>query len=173
VLLDVEKIYEKPVHWEGIFEFPRVVEENAQVERLAPIHASLDAEHSNGLYRIHGHLSTTVDYLCSRCLEPFAMPLSVQFEESFRDPRERRESTNAEADEDVHDLTDDEILIDPYVEAAINLALAYRPLCSEDCRGLCVECGCNLNERQCQCDTRRVDPRLAVLGDLLSEDDSE
>ena len=47
------------------------------------------------------------------------------------------------------------------------LALPMKPLCAEDCRGLCPECGTNLNKGQCGCTPRWEDPRLAALKSLL------
>jgi uncharacterized protein len=46
------------------------------------------------------------------------------------------------------------------------LALTERPLCRDECRGLCPRCGTNLNERDCGCTTEANDPRLAVLRNL-------
>lgn len=43
------------------------------------------------------------------------------------------------------------------------------PLCSEDCKGLCPVCGCDLNTSSCSCDTKTVDPRLAVLKTLFDK----
>ena len=49
-----------------------------------------------------------------------------------------------------------------------------RVLCSEDCKGLCHKCGKDLNEGDCGCDHREIDPRFAVLQQLLDQaDDSE
>jgi uncharacterized protein len=47
------------------------------------------------------------------------------------------------------------------------LELPYKSLCREDCRGLCPLCGKNLNEGLCGCNRKSVDPRLAILGQLL------
>jgi uncharacterized protein len=43
-----------------------------------------------------------------------------------------------------------------------------KPLCAEDCRGLCPECGVNLNRTACECTPKREDPRLAPLKQLLN-----
>ena len=39
----------------------------------------------------------------------------------------------------------------------------YKDLCKEDCKGLCPKCGCDLNEKECSCTTKEIDPRWAVL----------
>jgi uncharacterized protein len=47
------------------------------------------------------------------------------------------------------------------------LALPMKPLCSDACKGLCPQCGANLNTNPCNCNPSWVDPRLKVLSDLL------
>ncbi len=49
------------------------------------------------------------------------------------------------------------------------LAVPMKPLCREDCRGLCSECGTNLNSGSCECRQTWVDPRLAVLDQLRKD----
>ena len=49
------------------------------------------------------------------------------------------------------------------------LALPMRPLCREECKGLCPQCGTNLNQGTCACDVRWEDPRLAGLRTLLKK----
>jgi uncharacterized protein len=49
----------------------------------------------------------------------------------------------------------------------ILLAMPMHLLCRPDCKGLCPNCGQNLNEGPCQCSTENIDPRLAVLKKLL------
>ena len=56
--------------------------------------------------------------------------------------------------------------LDPIVREQVLLALPMHAVCREDCRGLCGMCGQNLNEAACGCESRRVDPRLAVLKDI-------
>jgi len=52
-----------------------------------------------------------------------------------------------------------------YSETIVSLPMKH--LCSEDCKGICSKCGKNLNEGKCDCPDREIDPRLAVLADLL------
>ena len=56
--------------------------------------------------------------------------------------------------------------LDPIVREQLLLALPMSAVCTEDCKGLCTVCGQNLNEKQCGCDTRQVDPRLAALKNI-------
>jgi uncharacterized protein len=52
------------------------------------------------------------------------------------------------------------------VETETTLALPMKPLCREDCRGLCPVCGGNRNVTACTCDGREPDPRWAALRTL-------
>lgn len=112
---------------------------------------------------------------CSRCLTPFKLPLSVSFEEEFREgsaeeevPREDEENLAVATyyEGDVIDLTDS-------LRDSILLELPMKPLCRPDCAGLCPTCGANLNEGPCSCEkSHTVDPRLAALQKLLDKPDS-
>jgi len=50
------------------------------------------------------------------------------------------------------------------------LALPMKPLCAQSCRGLCPECGANLNRTECGCQPKWEDPRLALLKGLLNRE---
>ncbi|MGL5514994.1 MAG: YceD family protein, partial [Sporomusa sp.] len=64
----------------------------------------------------------------------------------------------------------DEIDIIDLIRENILLAAPIKPVCSQSCRGLCPECGINLNIHTCSCISTKIDPRLAVLEKLLSKD---
>ena len=100
--------------------------------------------------------------MCARCLEPVSNVLEISFEKDIA------------SSEDVSSENDDYIMIEdkkldllPTVEEEIMLEMPSRTLCKEDCRGLCQKCGKNLNEGDCDCDKKEVDPRLAILKTLL------
>ena len=57
--------------------------------------------------------------------------------------------------------------VDEFVYGEVVLSLPTKHLCKEDCKGICPNCGKNLNTGDCDCKTRDVDPRLAPLMDLL------
>lgn len=59
-----------------------------------------------------------------------------------------------------------EIDLDPIVREQLLLALPMSALCKEDCKGLCPQCGQNLNEKQCGCEVRPSDPRWAALKNI-------
>jgi len=52
---------------------------------------------------------------------------------------------------------------------SLQIALPMKPLCKDDCKGLCPNCGTNLNKATCDCTTHWEDPRLAALRALKKE----
>ncbi len=118
---------------------------------------------------VSGEIRATVPQVCGRCLEPF--PVSVRAGVDVRViPRpatsDRLELASDDLDVDFYEK--DELNLSALVEAETMLALPMKPLCRDDCRGLCPVCGGNRNAVACACGERAPDPRLAVLRDLAS-----
>lgn len=113
---------------------------------------------------------------CSRCLTPFSEPLKVSFDEEFvaGKPGEGEDDEDgADVGRTVSYYEGDEIDLAEPLRENVLLELPMKPLCDEDCQGLCPTCGSNRNEGSCQCEeTTSVDPRLAALKDLLRKPDS-
>ena len=53
-----------------------------------------------------------------------------------------------------------------YSEVIVSLPMKH--LCKDDCKGICVKCGKNLNEGRCDCPEKEIDPRLSALAELLN-----
>ena len=58
--------------------------------------------------------------------------------------------------------------VDKLVFGEILLLIPGKTLCKEDCKGLCLRCGANLNEGECGCDRESLDPRMSVFKDILN-----
>ena len=71
--------------------------------------------------------------------------------------------------EDAIEFSGDEIDISDVVRETILLAQPLNNICSPECRGLCLKCGANLNETDCNCDRHVMDPRLAALQDFFKK----
>lgn len=120
------------------------------------------------IYEVAGTINATMNELCSRCLEPVVIVLNIPFCEEYRevDFKELDEASESE----VTCFDGDEIEITDLVRENILLAKPLKPVCGEDCRGLCPECGVNMNISTCNCNSLKTDPRLAVLQKLLPKD---
>jgi uncharacterized protein len=125
-----------------------------------------------GRYRVAGHLTGELELTCSRCLEPFTLPVVSDFDLRYVPRTENAGEGEQEVDED--DLTtafydDDRIDLGGLITEQFQLALPMKPLCSENCKGLCPQCGTNLNTGACGCSETWEDPRLAALRALKRE----
>ncbi len=99
---------------------------------------------------------------CDRCLTPFTRSYDLPLEHTLVTSLENEEN------DDFILLEQEQLNLAELVEADMLLELPYKSLCREDCRGLCPQCGKNLNEGLCGCRSQSVDPRLEVLRQLLN-----
>jgi uncharacterized protein len=126
----------------------------------------LDIQKPGEEYFCRGEVVAQVQLECARCLDAFERELVNQTDFIICD----RESFDARAEEAIDDedyaffegsnLTVDLSVI---VQQTILLAISMKPLCSDDCRGLCPECGANLNITSCRCQAEQTDPRWDAL----------
>ena len=103
------------------------------------------------------------DYDCSRCLNTTEHYRKDFFEEIFSDCRD--------AADDVNSFDGEEIDLTELIRDTLIINEPSQVLCQDDCKGLCVHCGANLNVSPCSCESFVVDPRFAELRALLDEKD--
>ncbi len=137
---------------------------------------------------LEGKFTAQVTTPCKRCLGDVQMKVPVSFTlnlvpeslargEDFLDDdessMEKKERSQAEiggsfdledADEEVFDGKT--IDLDPIIREQLLLALPMNAVCREDCKGLCSQCGTNLNEAKCACEQKPGDPRMAPLKNI-------
>ena len=133
-------------------------------------------------FRLGGSLAATVELECGRCLEPFRLELDEPLDLLFlpfsanvgpgKPGKPRRPGNDQERELKDEDLAvsfyqDEKIDMGLLIREQIYLALPMKPICCDDCHGLCPECGTNLNSSSCNCAREAVDPRLASLKTLL------
>lgn len=113
---------------------------------------------------------------CGRCLEPLAYDTEVDLQELFQypatDARGRLVADSEDEDEDLPELEDDLLDLEPTLRDAVILALPLQPLCQPDCRGLCTQCGANLNDEP-EHQHEVVDLRWSALQNLATKDSSD
>jgi len=115
---------------------------------------------------VEGSVKISVTVTCSRCLKDAALPLDLTFREEYLPAEESGKGTEQELSDRDLDLgyyTDDELDITELVKEQVLLAVPMKPLCRDDCRGLCTHCGKDLNRGPCGCRKEEIDPRLAPL----------
>jgi uncharacterized protein len=107
---------------------------------------------------IKGRFSTELEAECVRCLESFHLALTAPLEEMF---------ALSAASDPIYFIDEGWLDLRQPLREQILLALPMHSLCRPDCRGLCPNCGQNLNAGQCPCAQDGIDPRLAALKNLL------
>jgi uncharacterized protein len=141
---------------------------------LEPVRLSVDVLKDGRQYRLVGSVATKLALECSRCVESFRLDVDVPFDLLYVPHSENVGEGESEVEED--DLStayysDERIDLGHMIREQFYLAIPMKPLCREACRGLCPECGTNLNTGTCDCKPRWVDPRLDALRSLTERRD--
>jgi len=126
------------------------------------LHGTLQATRVQGGVLIQGSVDTQLELDCVRCLNTYAMPVTIDVEETFRLPE-----VTPTPDQPYAMSSDGSIDLTPLLRELTWLAIPLKPVCRPDCNGLCPQCGTNLNYEACQCQDKTIDPRWALLQDLL------
>ncbi|MFQ5750583.1 MAG: DUF177 domain-containing protein [bacterium] len=110
-----------------------------------------------------------VNYSCDKCLVEFTDNLGDNFRFLYTSDKQYIEY--AKEDEESVQLIKPhtrEIDLTAGVREALVLAIPMRVVCSENCKGLCPDCGVNLNEEACHCTHESIDPRWEGLKKLIN-----
>ena len=147
------------------------VEENIRFD--SPLEMEIRLRRVSRFVEASGLLRSSVHLSCSRCLGHFSQPLSIPFEATYSEEAPAAESPGEAAEIEVTAESIDlfpfhgkEIDLVEAIQEQVVLALPLRPLCREDCKGLCPGCGADLNQGACECAEKPVDPRFSVLKNL-------
>ncbi len=102
---------------------------------------------------------------CSRCWKELQSEFSLHFNKSLA----VKNTLENEDNDDYLLIIDNKVDLDTPLLEAVLLEFPYTFLCKEDCKGLCSKCGADLNEGDCDCPKKEVDPRLEILKKLLDK----
>src|SRR5688572_4439903 len=172
MLLDLSHIRQPETEVSRRYEASAFEGRSSQFRVIAPVSLRFTVHKDKDRFRLVGTLSTVLELTCSRCVEPFQLPVDTTFDVRYL-PQTDNAGEEREVEED--DLTDafyrdDVIDLGQLMEEQFYLALPMKPLCRPDCKGLCPNCGTNLNVETCDCQVRWEDPRLAGLKALMNRD---
>jgi uncharacterized protein len=148
------------------------VDERAAFVVTEPVTLGFDLFKDKDRFRLSGRVQTTLELPCSRCLEPFSWPVDETFDLRFQ-PRtaETVDPDRAIQEDDFSTAYYDDDMIDlgELMREQFILSMPMKPLCTEACRGLCAQCGANLNQTPCDCASGWEDPRFAALKALRQD----
>jgi uncharacterized protein len=119
--------------------------------------------------RLRGKLAAGFEVSCARCLEPVSQEVRREFELLYRPlgadaGRDELSVTDAEAE--IGYYQGEGILLEDVLREQVLLALPLKVTCREDCKGLCPQCGTNLNREHCSCATLLEEPRWSALKEI-------
>ena len=119
-------------------------------------------ENNTGIVSLSARAKFSATVVCGRCAEEFKKDFDFTFEHLLA------KSLSNEDNDDFLVVEDSTLDLAELVCVDIIFSLPIRFLCDEDCKGLCMKCGKNLNEGPCGC-KKDIDPRMAALLQLLED----
>lgn len=141
------------------------------VEFFSPVRLKLRVLKSGENYIGGGEIKTEVNYECSRCLKKCSQALKSEIKFLLK---EGKNQIILESEEMENQIQSGSFFnIDDLVRESLILSLPLKPLCSEDCKGLCPVCGIDLNLSTCECKKDMIDPRWEELKDLRLKNKSK
>jgi uncharacterized protein len=172
MLLDLNKLHGPREHVERTMSPSAFDPQDPDYRVAAPVQLVMDVEKAGAAaFSVRGTVRATLELACSRCLDPFEVPVDASFELRYV-------PQHANTGEGELEIADDDLGTAYYRDGVLDvldllreqfqLALPMKPLCSGTCRGMCPQCGTNLNRTECACRPQWDDPRLAPLKSLLS-----
>ena len=132
-----------------------------------PVHSELSVSLLGDQVHVEGNLGADLELTCCRCLKPFAQKIQKGFELDYRpDPmvdEEGDEFSLTYTDLEIGFYRNQQLDVSAVISEQIVLEIPMKAVCQEGCKGLCDQCGADLNESDCGCQPQTVDPRLSPL----------
>jgi uncharacterized protein len=169
MLLDLTRYRQPLAQFSRTFQPGEVGDEGDTYQVVKPVELTFDIHKDKDKFRLVGTVTSELELPCSRCLEPFRMPVRSEFDLRYLPATEAGTEPEREVEEDDLETSyyrDDQIDLNELLREQFYLALPMKPLCADACRGLCPQCGTNLNTGRCDCSPAWEDPRLAPLKNL-------
>ncbi len=171
--LDLGKIRQPETRYDRTFDPSEVTTADDVYRIVAPVHLGFDIHKDKDRFRLVGTVRTELELACSRCLESFRLPVEVAFDQRYLPQTEASAEQEREVGEDDLETSfyqDEQIDLNELLREQFYLVLPMKPLCREECKGLCPQCGTNLNTGTCDCAPAWEDPRLAALRQLKTRE---
>jgi len=148
--IDVSGLLRKPGSSETLNmheTLPPIEKDREKIRVKSLVGISLILREAGGNILVDGKLEANVELVCGRCLKIFDSRVEQSFSELFRKRGDfNREDPNEREDEKFLAIQNNRINLAPVLSQALVIAVPYKPLCDENCRGLCPVCGGDLND---------------------------
>lgn len=134
--------------------------DDEELKVLEPLEFQGEFRSYDDIVNIKGSITGVIELECSRCLKNFSLHIETDMDDEFTNNSNQEDDSIILVEGDVLDIT--EIIVNNVIST-----LPIKKLCNENCKGLCHECGVDLNVHNCNCDYQDVDIRMAKLMDLF------
>lgn len=163
MLLDLKNVFLE----EGAsqpFQYPldlQSIDVNGVYPFVSPVEVKGTVENHAGVVQLAATAEFDFSIPCDRCITQIDKHEKYSFSHVLVLSLE-----NEDSDEYIQ-VPDYRLDLDELIRSDVLLELPTKYLCREDCKGLCPQCGKNLNDGACDCQTHQIDPRLEVLKKLI------
>jgi uncharacterized protein len=150
------------------------IEERVELEDVSlsgPVISHLSLNKVSSEIIITGRLKAEMAVQCSRCLKDFTQGLDISVNVVYHPVEDVAGERHALKDDelDMGFYQGEELDLQELLKEQILLNTQMKPLCNEQCKGICPKCGKDLNTGQCNCSRKEIDPRLEVLKNFLEK----
>jgi len=172
MIIDLNELRKKnaPLDVEADFSEKQLRVRTPLASLVNTVHTQLRVMLSGERVVVRGRVSGELELICCRCAKGFPQKVDKTFSvEYWPDPKVEHEGEELELsyeDLDIGFYRNDEIDLSAVVTEQILLDIPMKPICRESCKGLCDQCGADLNEEGCDCPRTRLDPRLEALAQI-------
>ena len=139
---------------------------------VSPLRAHLKIEKTASEIVIHGNVMADIKLQCGRCMEDFSVNKNIPVEVVYHPIDEiRKEETHEIRNEELDTAfyEGEELDITELLKEQILLNIPMKPLCTDECLGMCIRCGTNLNKQKCNCVIDKSEPRFSALKEILNK----
>lgn len=174
--LRVDHIKDKPLSLhtdEPVDAYPvlSAMQANRECTFTAPIRCDIIATREFDHIRVSGRVVTRIGLICSRCVATYETDLDSSFTIFFR-----KAGTDVAVEEEETELTEQDLISTTYsgdeidltheIEEQVAMELPLKPLCNEECQGLCPVCGTDRNQGSCACPREQSSLKFSALKDF-------
>jgi uncharacterized protein len=161
--LDVTQLLREPIGTHTGVEFNLGFQHLAEDLPVNGIRGRLTLLRTDDEVLVRGTLQVDVALECGRCLRPMVTTLHIDLDERFRPV-----SLGTVQDDEVSVIdADNQLDLRPVLRDLVIISTPMHVVCRPDCLGLCPECGQDLNEGPCNCQSDDIDPRMVALKALI------
>lgn len=172
----LSQIADDPFLWQETLDIPLAELDRSELASITPVECQGKITRLESGFYFHTDLAYTQTLVCDRCLGEYeesvdeSIDLLVQTGDETGEIAEERELEEEELG--FLQLEGEVLDTEPLIREQVQLGIPMKPLCREDCKGLCSDCGKDLNEGECDCAHEEIDPRWAALAALKKPEET-